>query len=214
RIGKTYSPSLGRICRETNHRSDNFYAETLLRTLGRRTHTVDNYDTCRVALRSVLKDLGVDDTGGLIISDGSGLSRTNSLSPAFMVRFLSAMRRSPAWNDYLAGLPIPGANGTMRTVLPTLPQETKDRIHLKSGSMNGVLCYSGYITRKKGRKKPSTSPSSPTTPTWPPQKCGPSSHRLSHCWRNDYPLNRLRTRAGISATLVTSMPSTFWSRRV
>ncbi|MBR2093618.1 MAG: cobaltochelatase subunit CobN, partial [Candidatus Methanomethylophilaceae archaeon] len=50
----------GRICRETNHRSDNFYAETLLRTLGRRSFTTDNYDSCRVALNTVLKDLGID----------------------------------------------------------------------------------------------------------------------------------------------------------
>ena len=41
----------------------------------------------------------------------------------------------------------------MRTVLPSLSQETKDRIHLKSGSMNGILCYSGYITPKAGRKE-------------------------------------------------------------
>ena len=153
RLGSTYSPSLARICRETNHRSDNFYAETLLRTLGRRSFTTDNYDSCRVALNTVLKDLGIEDFSGLLALDGSGLSRKNSLSPAFLVRFLSAMRRSPAWDAYLASLPVPGANGTLRTVLPNLPQETKDRIHLKSGSMNGVLCYSGYITPKEGQKE-------------------------------------------------------------
>ena len=152
-LGRTYSPTLARICRETNHRSDNFYAESLMRTLGRREHSVDQYDTCRVEMLSILRELGADPGNGLILTDGSGLSRQNAVSPDYLVRFLGAMRRSPAWKDYLEGLPVPGANGTMRTVLPNLPQETKDRIHLKSGSMNGVLCYSGYITSKEGQKE-------------------------------------------------------------
>ena len=125
----------------------------MLRTLGRRELGFDNYDSCAVVERKILEELGVDCKRGVIIRDGSGLSRQNSVSPEFLVRFLSAMRRSPAWNDYFSSLPIPGANGTLRTVLPNLPQETKDRIHLKSGSMNGVLCYSGYITPKEGRKE-------------------------------------------------------------
>ena len=152
-IGRTYSPTLARICRETNHRSDNFYAETLLRTLGRRELGFDNYDSCAVVERKILEELGVDTRSGLILTDGSGLSRKNAVTPEFLVRFLKAMRQSPAWEDFLEGLPIPGANGTMRTVLPNLPQETKERIHLKSGSMNGVLCYSGYITPKEGKKE-------------------------------------------------------------
>ena len=151
-LGKTLSPPLSKICRETNHRSDNFYAETLLRTLGKREKGVDNYDSCQVVLKGILEKIGADCSEGIRIEDGSGLSRRNYVSPGFMVRFLSAMRSSPAWNAYLAGLPVPGANGTMRMVLPSLPKETKDRIHLKSGSMNGVLCYSGYITPKPGGK--------------------------------------------------------------
>ncbi len=153
RIGSTLSPSLGRICRETNHRSDNFYAETLLRTLGRRESSTDNYDTCITVEHKILESLGLKTEGGIVISDGSGLSRKNSVSPEFMVRFLAAMRRSPSWDTYLASLPSPGSNGTLRSVLPVLPQETKDRIRLKSGSMSGVLCYSGYILPKEGRKE-------------------------------------------------------------
>lgn len=150
RLGSTFSPSLARICRETNYRSDNFYAETLLRTLGRREKGTCNYDSCLVVERGILEELGVDCHRGFHLKDGSGLSRQNTLSPEFLVRFLRAMRRSPAWDSYLASLPRPGSNGTMRQVLPALPQETKDRIRLKSGSMEGVLCYSGYILPKEG----------------------------------------------------------------
>ena len=62
-----------------------------------------------------------------------------------MVRFLRAMQRSPQFEPWLRGLPRPGSNGTLRAVLPQAPAPLKARIYLKSGSMDGVLCYSGYI---------------------------------------------------------------------
>ena len=152
RIGNTQSPTLARICRETNFRSDNFYAETLLRTLGKKETGTDNYDSSATVERKVLESLGLRTEGGIVINDGSGLSRKNNVSPAFFVQFLAAMRRSPAWKDYLASLPVPGSNGTMHFVLSGLTEDTKQRIHLKSGSMSGILCYSGYILPKEGGK--------------------------------------------------------------
>jgi D-alanyl-D-alanine carboxypeptidase/D-alanyl-D-alanine-endopeptidase (penicillin-binding protein 4) len=93
-IGSTYSPSLKRIARATNLKSDNFYAETLLRTLGRRMHHSASYDSSYVALGDVLKKIGADPSK-VSIADGSGLSRHNYVSPEYFVRFLSAMMESP-----------------------------------------------------------------------------------------------------------------------
>lgn len=132
-IGSTFSPSLERIAFETNHDSNNLYAETLFRTLG--------YD----AVCEVLKDLGVDIARGVKIQDGSGLSRQNYVSPDFFCRFLEAMTDSPAYDSFLRSLPTPGGNGTLQYNLKSLPVEMRSRIRAKSGSMNGVRCYSGYI---------------------------------------------------------------------
>lgn len=144
-LGGTLSPTLRQIARETNHRSHNFYAEALLRAVSLRLTGSALADSCLVAEAAVLADLGVPAGAGLHIRDGSGLSRHNFMSPGYMVRFLQAMRGSPHFEAWLRGLPQPGSNGTLRNVMPKAPGPLRSRIFLKSGSMNGVLCYSGYI---------------------------------------------------------------------
>lgn len=144
-IGSTFSPTLGRIAFETNHASNNLFAETLLRTLGRELHGSACYDSSYVALNDVLKTLGISQSHGAKIQDGSGLSRQNYVSPEFICRFLGAMMDSPVYETYLASLPSPGGNGTLQYNMKGQPVQLRDRIKVKSGSMNGVRCYSGYI---------------------------------------------------------------------
>lgn len=144
-IGKTSSPSLRRIAFETNHASNNLYAETLFRTLGKERHQSACYDSSRVAIVDVLKNLRIDTTRGHHIQDGSGLSRQNYVSADFMCRFLKAMISSPEFDNFLYSLPVPGGNGSLSYNMKSYPQGLRSRIRVKSGSMNGVRCYSGYI---------------------------------------------------------------------
>ena len=57
------------------------------------------------------------------------------------------MRSSNAAGDFLCSLPALG-EGTLWSLLPNHPQ--RSRIRLKSGSMEGVLCYSGYVLDAEG----------------------------------------------------------------
>ena len=149
-VGTSLSPVLSRIVRDANVRSDNFYAEAIFRQLGEKATGIAVYDSCRVAVHDVLESLVPDSLDGLRMEDGSGLSRLNTLSPAFMATFLRAMTRSKGFDAFLASFPKPG-EGTLNTLLPKLPAAQKDRIRLKSGSMDGVLCYSGYILDETGK---------------------------------------------------------------
>ena len=149
-LGQTYSPSLKRIARETNLKSDNFYAETLFRTLGRRFHHSASYDSSYVAVNEVMKNIGVS-ADDVRIVDGSGLARHNYISPSFFVRFLSAMMDSPSFADYIQTIGQPG-NRHYESRLKDAPATVKSRVHLKSGSMNGVRCFSGYIEPSTGSK--------------------------------------------------------------
>ena len=151
-VGTSSSPVLSKIVRETNVRSDNFYAEALFRQMGEKASGIAVYDSCRVAVADVLRGLmgPAADLSGLRMEDGSGLSRLNSVSPAFLVSFLRSMTRSKAFEPFLASLPQPG-EGTLNTLLPRLPAAKKARIRIKSGSMDGVLCYSGYILDEEGK---------------------------------------------------------------
>ena len=69
-----------------------------------------------------------------------------------MVSFLRSMSRSRGFKAFLASLPKPG-EGTVATLLPKLPADKKARVRVKSGSMDGVLCYSGYILDESGNPK-------------------------------------------------------------
>ena len=139
-----YSPSLARIAFKTNHESNNLCAETLLRTLGKENRGSSCYDSSYVALNDVLKKMRVG-TSGLSVQDGSGLSRQNLVSADFFCRFLGAMMDSPCFEEFLWSLPVPGGNGSLSYNMKGYPAELRERIRVKSGSMNGVRCYSGYI---------------------------------------------------------------------
>ena len=144
-IGYTESPDLSQMAARTNFESDNFYAESFLRAMGEAATLNASYDSCLVAVNEVLTGLGVP-LDGIYQADGSGLSRKNLLSAGWMTTFLSAMQKSPAFPAFLASLPAPG-QGT----LSVLKIDSGARLRLKSGSMEGVLCYSGYVLDANGK---------------------------------------------------------------
>jgi D-alanyl-D-alanine carboxypeptidase/D-alanyl-D-alanine-endopeptidase (penicillin-binding protein 4) len=147
------SSPLKDIARIANCWSDNFCAETLIKALGLKYRGDDNFGPATAALHDALAPLGLKERSVLMrFADGSGLSRKNYISPAFMVDFLKAMAGSKVWKPYLASIPTPGdPNSTLKSRLPKCPD--KGRIHMKSGSMNGVQCFSGYILPGNGRKE-------------------------------------------------------------
>lgn len=148
-LGSGTSVPLSRIARFTNVDSNNLYAECLFRALGRELTGSACYDSCEVAIHRVLASMGLGSELAHIV-DGSGLSRKNYISPSFFCRFLAAMMDSPAWEPFLASLPHPAVNGTLRKGFGCLPVEMRERISMKSGSMNGVRCYSGYYLPLSG----------------------------------------------------------------
>lgn len=143
-IGFTEGPRLQEIARITNFRSDNFYAEGLLRAMGETATGAAVYDSCLVAEKVVLEDLGMD-LSAVSLADGSGLSRTNYVTAGWMTDFLLKMKDSPVFPAFLSTLPHPG-EGTLSS-LKVAPR----RVVCKSGSMGGTLCYSGYILDAEGR---------------------------------------------------------------
>ena len=93
----------------------------------------------------VLRDLGLD-LDQINLADGSGLSAKNWVTPEWMVSYLEAMQKSPSFDAFLASLPKPG-EGTLSMIrFPGC-----ERVRMKSGSLSGTLCYSGYILDENGK---------------------------------------------------------------
>ncbi|MHC1778906.1 MAG: D-alanyl-D-alanine carboxypeptidase/D-alanyl-D-alanine-endopeptidase [Bacteroidales bacterium] len=145
----TESAPLEEIVNVTNRISNNFYAETLLKTIGKSVTGVGSYDSARVALVKELEKLGVK-RKGFTQSDGSGLSRQNYVSARFFCNYFKAMESSSEFKTFFTSLPQPGGPGTLKTVLPKVDQSRKNRLHAKSGSLANVRCYAGYVRRASG----------------------------------------------------------------
>ena len=169
-IGKSESPTLRQIIYEANHQSNNLYAETILRTLGKELRNEGCYDSSYVAIKDVMKEMGIDVSRGYSMQDGSGLSRQNFVSADFFCRFLEAMMKSPQFEAYIESLPSPGGAGTLSQTMKNYPAELKSRIKAKSGSMTGVRCCTGYVIPKEGCKDDaiifSIMINNCTAPTW------------------------------------------------
>ena len=145
-ITSTWSPTLERIAFETNHISNNLYAETLFRTLGKDIEGSSCYESSRKAIRKLFIEMGLGGSiDGIRMQDGSGLSRQNYVSADFICAFLEAMMDSPCFDEFICGLPVPGGDGSLNYNMKGYPLSLRSRIRVKSGSMNGVRCYSGYI---------------------------------------------------------------------
>ena len=61
------------------------------------------------------------------------------------------MLKSNIFARYIESFPVPGMEGsTLVSVLKDEPDEIKERIHAKSGSLSNVRCYAGYVDSKDG----------------------------------------------------------------
>ncbi len=149
-IGSCKSPELWRIVKDTNYDSDNFYAETLFNMLSFSVYGHADRDSSALAAYELLNGLGLHTENTCRLIDGSGLSRKNYVSPEFFVRFLKKMYSCPVRDYYLESLPSPGSKSTLKNRMRTASGDVKARIKMKSGSMNGVLCLSGYILSPDG----------------------------------------------------------------
>jgi D-alanyl-D-alanine carboxypeptidase/D-alanyl-D-alanine-endopeptidase (penicillin-binding protein 4) len=129
--------------------SQNWYAEMLLKQLGRQFGTAGSWrEGLAVERRFLIDSVGVDSTQ-FSLSDGSGLSAVNLLSPQTFVKLLAFMRRHPRYETWAAGLPRAGEPGSLRNRFAGTPVE--GRVAAKTGSISTVNSLSGYVRRPDGK---------------------------------------------------------------
>ncbi len=129
--GLIRSSSISDWIEVTNLRSDNAYANVLLRFLGGPQ-----------SVQQALTGLGVD-ANGYRMRDGSGLSRNNLATPRTLVATLRAMHEAQGNEVFLASLPVAGISGTLRNRLRQTTAE--GTVRAKTGTLKGVRALSGYI---------------------------------------------------------------------
>src|SRR5436190_281130 len=127
--------------------SQNLHAELMLRRVGLIAGSGSIEDGV-AAIAAMMSSAGVPRTAW-DLSDGSGMSTYNRLSPravATLLRWAAAQPWGAAWR---ATFPVAGVDGTLARRFRGTPLE--GRLFAKTGTLNASNALSGYLTARSGR---------------------------------------------------------------
>ncbi len=128
--------------------SQNQVAEAFLRALGLERAGVGTADSGRRVIERQFAAWNIP-ADAFVVRDGSGLSRSDLISPEAIVSILEVMRRSPNFTVFYEALPIAGVDGTIRTRMRDTPAQ--GNLRAKTGTLSMVRSLSGYVRTADGR---------------------------------------------------------------
>ncbi|MET8147410.1 D-alanyl-D-alanine carboxypeptidase/D-alanyl-D-alanine-endopeptidase [Actinoplanes sp. NPDC049668] len=153
-LGKVESPPLVRVVDWMLEQSDNVIAEAMARQVALAADAEASFEGGAAATITKLGELGLS-TDQVELSDGSGLSRRNRISPKLLTDTLTlaAGGEHPELSAMFGGLPVAGWSGTLerRFVVPSANQVGQGVVRAKTGSLTGVNAISGELVTKDGR---------------------------------------------------------------
>ncbi len=141
------SPALLEDVRLTNKLSMNLHAELLLRVAAREKAGATTMDDALAFATQFRQSIGIapDDVQ---LTDGSGLSRGDLVTPQSVVQLLAYALRQPWGADFVATLPVAGQDGTLENRMRGTA--AAGQIHAKTGLVEHVDSLSGYATSRRG----------------------------------------------------------------
>jgi D-alanyl-D-alanine carboxypeptidase/D-alanyl-D-alanine-endopeptidase (penicillin-binding protein 4) len=143
------SPPLSQIGKVLLKESQNLYADTLLKLMGRPAGggpatTRDG----QAAVQDVLKSWGIL-PDRYLQADGSGLSRYNYLTADVLVAVLTRMYQDGRHRAFFSdALPVAGVDGTIAGRMKDTKAQGNARA--KTGSISNARALSGYVTSADG----------------------------------------------------------------
>src|SRR6266702_998301 len=129
--------------------SQNWFAEMLLKILGREFKGEGSWSAGLDVERRFLIDSVKIDSTAFALEDGSGLAAGNLVTPRAFGQLLAYMHRHPKGAPFLAALPHAGQPGSLLRRFVGTPLEA--RVIAKTGSIDRVNSLSGYVERADGR---------------------------------------------------------------
>lgn len=129
--------------------SQNQIGEVLLRAVGLERTGVGSPDSGIAIAKRQLAAWGVP-PDGYEIRDGSGMARTDLISPETIVHVLDHMRASPDFASFFNALPIAGVDGTIAQRMRGTAAQ--NNVRAKTGSLQWVRSLSGYVTDADGNR--------------------------------------------------------------
>lgn len=156
-LASVESSTLGEIVKKMNKHSINLYGELILRTIGKKFS-----DTVPDNIQLPQNVRGDDITGAAIVKkwmmehnaatdeieihDGSGLSRTDFITPEVFAKAFIYAAQSPYAKVFTDSLPIGGTDGTLGGRFGNV----KGKVIAKTGTVTFVNSLAGYAVDKNG----------------------------------------------------------------
>ena len=144
------SPPLSEIVSEMNRESINIVAELLFRDAARAVapNGVSSARAGEANLRDFLQKKVGADPQAIRVSDGSGLSTLDFLTPRTMIQLLSYAHKGPWSSAFHGSLPVAGESELLRMRMRSTPAQ--GNLHAKTGTTNTVVGLGGFVTSKSG----------------------------------------------------------------
>lgn len=142
------SPALPELADTLMKLSQNLYAETFLRTLGRLKGAGGTAAAGIDVVRRVLASWGVP-MSELVMADGSGLSRYDLVTADAMATVLAHVYNDPRLREpYLASLPVAGQAGTLAARMKGTA--AAGNVQAKTGSFTNARGVAGFLRSADG----------------------------------------------------------------
>ena len=131
-----------------NKRSQNFFAESLLKLMGAELCGEGSWKAGREVVAEFLERLDIP-SGTYELADGSGMSRLNRFTARQITSLLRHMYFHPRGRDFLLTLPYSGEPG-LKWERRLAEHPYRGNVFAKTGSLLGVSTLSGYVKARSG----------------------------------------------------------------
>ena len=144
------SPPLYDIVRDVNKLSNNVMARQIFLTLGATASAAPATPVKSAeAVKSWLKSRKLS-IPGLVLENGSGLSRRERISAGGLARLLLAADASPVRDEFASSLAVAATDGTVQRRFQS--GTVAGQALLKTGSLEGVRALAGYVIDADSRR--------------------------------------------------------------
>jgi len=138
------SRPLADVLRDVNKRSDNPITRVLYLTMGALAagHGEATAGRSEAIVREWLQRKAISQSG-LVLENGSGLSRAERATPLLLAGVLREASRGPWAAEFISSVPIAAVDGSMRKRLPSSP--AAGRARFKTGTLRDTSALAGYL---------------------------------------------------------------------
>ncbi len=122
--------------------SQNLYAESMFRVLGRESGGTGDHASSQVILQNWVAE-NIPGEFAVVCRDGSGLSKKNRLTTDFLVELLGWVDQQPWSEVFFSALPISGIDGTLKKRMTSNP--LRGKVYAKTGTLKNASGLAGYL---------------------------------------------------------------------